>query len=87
MSEYPNALPSPVIKALQTKGSGASTTCDGSGHGYFKGDKDTEDEKLLYLKDVQIEGQGSLPSANNSISPVNNNSRLRKGHQPNFTNR
>ena len=73
MSEYPNASPSQVIKALQTKGSGASTTCDGIGHGYFKGDKDGVAESLLYVKSVDS-SHGSPLSSNSNItgSTINN---------------
>ena len=72
MSDYPNALPSQVLKALQTKGSVASTICDGSGHGYFSGDKDGVGESLVYVKSLDY-STVSPPSSNNITNSTINN--------------
>lgn len=50
-STHPTATPSDVLSALKSAGSTPSTTCDGNGHGYFSGDKDSYREPLLYVKD------------------------------------
>jgi subtilisin len=49
ISENPGASPSDVRNALRSLGSMADTKCDGNGHGYFKGDQDSDAEPLLYI--------------------------------------
>ena len=48
-SEHPGASPSEVRNALINAGSTPSTVCDGKGHGYFSGDRDSTREPLLYV--------------------------------------
>jgi subtilisin len=48
-SEHPLASPSDVRNALEILGSSIETKCDGKGHGYFKGDHDSDAEPLLYI--------------------------------------
>jgi len=51
IASNPFSTPSDVKASLQSDGSTKSlTTCDGNGHGYFKGDKDAFPEPLLYVK-------------------------------------
>jgi len=50
MASNPDSLPSDVRASLLSNGSSQSSTCDGNGHGYFKGDKDAFPEPLLYVK-------------------------------------
>ena len=74
MSEFPNASPSQVMKALQTRGSDTSTICDGSGHGYFKGDKDGIAEPLLSMKAETETETVPLPAGNTNSTTGNTNS-------------
>jgi subtilisin family serine protease len=46
---HPGASPSSISSALKSSGSKPSTICDGRGHGYFSGDRDSYREPLLYL--------------------------------------
>jgi subtilisin len=46
---HPGASPSSIVNALQSAGSKPSTVCDGRGHGYFSGDRDSHREPLLYV--------------------------------------
>jgi hypothetical protein len=46
---HPGASPSSIANALKNAGSKPSTICDGKGHGYFSGDRDTYREPLLYV--------------------------------------
>ena len=46
---HPGASPSSIANALKSAGSKPSTICDGRGHGYFWGDRDTYREPLLYI--------------------------------------
>ena len=46
---HPGASPSSIANALKSAGSKPSTICDGRGHGYFSGDRDTYREPLLYV--------------------------------------
>jgi subtilisin len=46
---HPGASPSSIANALKSAGSKPSTICDGRGHGYFTGDRDTYREPLLYV--------------------------------------
>jgi subtilisin family serine protease len=46
---HPGASPSSIANALKSAGSKPSTVCDGRGHGYFWGDRDTYREPLLYV--------------------------------------
>jgi subtilisin len=46
----PDASPSMVKSALLNEGSKVSSICEGSGFGYFSGDKDQIREPLLYVK-------------------------------------
>ena len=48
-STHPGTAPSAIRDALRNSGSTASTVCDGKGHGYFTGDKDSSPEPLLYM--------------------------------------
>jgi subtilisin len=47
-SHWPTAAPLDVLKSFQKNGSNPSTICDGKGHGYFYGDRDSYRESLLY---------------------------------------
>jgi subtilisin family serine protease len=49
-ASHPGASPSEVRNALLNSGSTSSTTCDGNGRGYFTGDKDSNRERLLYVR-------------------------------------
>jgi subtilisin len=46
---HPGASPSSIANSLKSAGSKPSTICDGKGHGYFSGDRDTNREPLLYV--------------------------------------
>ena len=48
-STHSGATPADIRNALKSSGSTPSTVCDGKGHGYFKGDRDSTHEPLLYL--------------------------------------
>jgi subtilisin len=48
MSAHGAASPADVKNTLLAMGSTPATTCDGKGHGYFKGDPDSFAEPLLY---------------------------------------
>ena len=48
-STHPGATPADIRDALRSSGSNPSSACDGKGHGYFKGDRDSTHEPLLYL--------------------------------------
>ncbi|WP_172602102.1 S8 family peptidase [Candidatus Nitrosocosmicus franklandus] len=54
MAKSPDASPSTVYNELINKGTTASTTCDGNGHGYFTGDKDQFREPLLYVRNIGV---------------------------------
>src|SRR6478672_4347881 len=69
-SEHPGATPSQVRTALRNLGSTTSTICDGKGHGYFKGDRDTYHEPLLYLASRSSSVPASSFAKNIGISPV-----------------
>jgi subtilisin family serine protease len=47
-SRWPTSAPLDVLKSFQRNGSNPSTICDGKGHGYFYGDRDSYRESLLY---------------------------------------
>ncbi|HEY1248422.1 MAG TPA: S8 family serine peptidase, partial [Nitrososphaera sp.] len=49
MSKNPNASPSQVLATLKGQGTTSSNDCDGKGHGYFTGNKDSSKEPLLYV--------------------------------------
>jgi subtilisin len=49
-SLHPGATPSEVRNALLSSGFVPSTVCDGKGHGYFSGDRDSSREPLLYVR-------------------------------------
>jgi subtilisin len=51
-SKYPGASPSEVRNVLLNEGTKQSTSCDGNGRGYFKGDKDQVREPLLYVRNI-----------------------------------
>jgi subtilisin family serine protease len=61
-STHAGASPAEVKRALVSAGSTASipvspsptalATCDGNGHGYFSGDRDTSAEPLLYVRNM-----------------------------------
>jgi subtilisin len=48
-SGHPGATPSEIRNAIRIFGSTPATTCDGNGHGYFTGDRDSFAEPLLYV--------------------------------------
>jgi len=52
MSKNPDASPSQVLDALKNLGTNSATICDGQGKGYFTGDKDTNKEQLLYVRNI-----------------------------------
>lgn len=56
---HPDVTPSDVRTALRASGSVPSTVCDGKGHGYFDGDRDSIAEPLLYM--ASSGGGGSTP--------------------------
>ena len=80
--ENPSASPSEIKNALADLGSLPSTICDGNGHGYFTGDKDSTAEPLLYLASDTVlpepDCTGNLPissavaSASESTNPPSN---------------
>lgn len=45
----PEESPSNILNALESLGSKQNTQCDGNGHGYFSGDRDANEEPLLYV--------------------------------------
>ena len=49
ISSHPGASPNDVKSYLVTSGTNLSDLCDGNGHGYFAGDKDSFHEPLLYI--------------------------------------
>ncbi len=51
-AQHPNAMPAEVMKAVIGVGSTQDTVCDGSAHGYFRGDLDTLPEPLLYREPI-----------------------------------
>lgn len=48
-STHTGATPADIRNALRNAGSTSSTLCDGKGHGYFTGDRDSAHEPLLYV--------------------------------------
>jgi subtilisin len=46
---HPGATPSDILNGLRNAGSTPATSCDGKGHGYFTGDRDSIHEPLLYV--------------------------------------
>jgi subtilisin len=48
-STHSGATPADIRNALLSSGSTTSTVCDGKGHGYFTGDRDSNHEPLLYV--------------------------------------
>ena len=46
---HPGAKPSDILNGLRNAGSTSATSCDGKGHGYFIGDRDSTHEPLLYM--------------------------------------
>ena len=65
-STHPGATPADIRNALTSSGSNPSSVCDGKGHGYFKGDRDSTHEPLLYL--------GSSTSADTTLPTVTSTS-------------
>jgi subtilisin family serine protease len=63
-SEHLSAKPSDIRTALRNLGSTPATTCDGKGHGYFKGDQDSIAEPLLYV------GKASSPTSCTTNIPI-----------------
>jgi subtilisin len=49
IANHPDATPADVRSALRASASVPSTSCDSKGHGYFKGDRDSNAEPLLYM--------------------------------------
>ena len=70
--EHPSASPSDIRNALGSLGSLPSTICDGNGHGYFTGDKDSSAEPLLYIASESIlpepDCTGNLPISSATAS-------------------
>ncbi len=66
-STHPGATPADIRDALRSSGSNPSSACDGKGHGYFKGDRDSTHEPLLYLGST-TSADTTLPTAT-STSP------------------
>ena len=70
--EHPSASPSDIRNALGSLGSLPSTICDGNGHGYFTGDKDSIAEPLLYIASESTlpepECTGNLPISSATAS-------------------
>ena len=70
--EHPSASPSDIKNALASLGSLPSTICDGNGHGYFTGDKDSAAEPLLYMASESIlpepDCTGNLPISSATAS-------------------
>ena len=70
--EHPSASPSDINNALGSLGSLPSTICDGNGHGYFTGDKDSIAEPLLYIASESTlpepECTGNLPISSATAS-------------------
>lgn len=52
-ASHPNASPAEVKNALSNLAIHASTICDGDGHGYFTGPADSNNEPLLYVKNIR----------------------------------
>lgn len=48
-SNHAGASPSDILTALKNSGSTSTSACDGKGHGYFTGDRDSTAEPLLYV--------------------------------------
>ena len=69
-SEHTGATPSQVRTALRNLGSTTSTICDGKGHGYFKGDRDSYHEPLLYLASSSSSVPASSFAKNIRTSPI-----------------
>ena len=69
-SEHPGATPSEVRTALRNLGSTSSTVCDGKGHGYFKGDRDSYHEPLLYVGSSTSSVLASNAATNIGVSHV-----------------
>ena len=66
-STHSGVTPSGIRDALRSSGSTASTVCDGKGHGYFTGDKDSSAEPLLYV------ANGSPPTDSTPPTVVSTN--------------
>ncbi|HEX2472392.1 MAG TPA: S8 family serine peptidase, partial [Nitrososphaera sp.] len=70
--ENPSASPSEIKNALGSLGSLPSSICDGNGHGYFTGDKDSIAEPLLYLASETVlpepDCTGNLPMSSATAS-------------------
>jgi subtilisin family serine protease len=49
ISLHPEASPKDVKNYLMNSGTNISDLCDGNGHGYFVGDRDSSHEPLLYI--------------------------------------
>jgi subtilisin len=49
ISSHPEASPKDVKNYLMNSGTNLSDLCDGNGHGYFVGDRDSYHEPLLYI--------------------------------------
>lgn len=64
---HSSASPTEVRNALLNSGSKPSTTCDGKGHGYFKGDPDGKAEPLLYVGGSDT-GDGKGPAQVTGLS-------------------
>jgi len=70
-SEHPGKSPSDIRNALRSSGSTPSTICDGKGHGYFKGDRDTTAEPLLYVGGTTSGNVDTTPPTVVSTNPSN----------------
>ena len=70
-SEHPGTSPSDIRNALRSSGSTPSTLCDGKGHGYFKGDRDTTAEPLLYVGGTTSANADTTPPTVVNTSPSN----------------
>jgi subtilisin family serine protease len=49
-ASHPSATTNEIINAIKQMGTTSTTICDNNGKGYFKGDKDTYREPLLYVR-------------------------------------
>ncbi len=69
-STHPLATPSEIRDALRNSGSTDSTVCDGKGHGYFTGDKDSSPEPLLYMASGSPPPSDTTPPTVTSRTPA-----------------
>jgi subtilisin family serine protease len=72
-AQHPYAMPSEVIKAVETAGSLPGTVCNAGAHGYFTGDVDNLPEPLLYKEPPSssaITPVVSSPPSSSAITPV-----------------